>query len=281
MHHVASIDNTTIHYWEYHPDASETMILIHGFTGSHEGFQYIIPLLPHIRFIVPDLPGFGKSTISKKDWSIKEIARLLNEFTASLQLETPPYILGHSMGGLVVSTMLGQDASLYAKRAILLSPVPTAIRRNDSRRVGAILGAWQYKLGYRIPLYGDKLVKSHRISRAATRLIMTTTDSELQEAIHGHHVKNLRYISSIEFYSKLHKDINRRGSIDFADTLKKLDILLISGNADNVTPLKEMNKLAQKITPKKFVILDGVGHLAHYERAPDVAAAIKHFISRR
>lgn len=282
MHEKYKINaSTTISYWTYHPEASTTMVLIHGFTGSHEGFQYIIPLLPHIRFIVPDLPGFGESTIGREDWTIDAIARLANEFVASLKLKTPPHILGHSMGGLVVSSMLDQAPELYDKRAVLLSPVPTAIRSNDSRRPGAVLGALQYTVGHRVPKVGERIVKSRTITRAITKLIMTTTDKELQKEIHGHHFKNLDYISSIEFYSKLHKDINRQGAIDHAEALKALDILLITGDADSVTPLREMQKLIVAIKPLELIIIPGVGHLAHYEKAPQVAGAIESFISPR
>ncbi len=273
-------DTTTVQYWTYHPEAKITMVLIHGFTGSHEGFQYIIPLLPEIKFIVPDLPGFGQSTIGREDWSVDTIARLTNEFVAKLKLNKP-HILGHSMGGLVVSSMLDQAPELYDKQAVLLSPVPTAIRANESRRAGAILGALQYQLGHRIPKVGKRLVTSKRISRAATSLIMTTTDKELQAQIHSHHFKNLDYISSIEFYSKLHHDINRQGAIDHAEALKQFDILLITGDSDNVTPFKEMTKLANAIDPQEFLVLPGIGHLAHYEKAPDVAEAIQEFILRR
>lgn len=273
-------NDTTISYWTYHPEATTTMILIHGFTGSHNGFQYIIPLLPSIRFIVPDLPGFGKSTLNQQDWSIDAVAERLNEFVEQLSLNKP-HILGHSMGGLVVSSMLDQAPNLYNKRVVLLSPVPTAIRRNDSRRIGAILGALQYKLGYKVPIYGEKLVKSHRISKTATKLIMTTTDREIQHAIHSHHLANLKCISSIEFYSHLHRDINRQGSIDHADVLRELDVLLISGGKDNVTPLSEMQTFANAIQPEEFIILPGIGHLAHYEKPRDVAEAIEQFISRR
>jgi pimeloyl-ACP methyl ester carboxylesterase len=256
------------------------MVLIHGFTGSHQGFQYIIPLLPTIRFIVPDLPGFGKSSLNQTDWSIDAIAAKCNEFVEKLDLNKP-HILGHSMGGLVVSSMLDQAPDLYDNRAVLLSPVPTAIRRNDSRRIGAILGALQFKLGYKVPLYGEKLVKSHRISKVATNLIMTTTDRELQKAIHGHHLGNLKSISSIEFYSHLHSDINKQGSIEHAEALRAFDILLISGGNDNVTPLKEMQRFANAIQPEEFIILPGIGHLAHYEKPRDVAEAVDQFISRR
>ncbi len=272
-------ETSTIHYWTYHQAKKPTIVMIHGFTGSHEGFQYIEPLLKEYRLIIPDLPGFGASTIARDDWSIDAIAALLNDFVASLELDEPPFIFGHSMGGLVVSSMLYQaPAGMYNSRAVLLSPVPTHIRKNDARRPGAILGALQYKIGAHGGKVGDKLVKSHTISRALTSFIMTTTDKQLRAEIYQHHFKNLEYISSIEFYSKLYTDINRRGAIDYKDALRRYKILLVTGSNDTVTPLKEQRRLIDAITPEKVVILKGVGHLTHYERAPEVARAVQTFL---
>lgn len=269
----------TIYYWTYHENAPVTMVLIHGFTGSHEGFQYLIPLLPNIRFIVPDLPGFGISDLmSKRNWTIESIARLTNEFVESLQLPEPPHILGHSMGGLVVSSMVSQKPKLYHKDMVLISPVPTAIRRNDKRRGGAILGALQYRLGHRAGWVGKRLVKSRTISRGLTWTLLHTTDKQLRREIYGHHFKNLDYISSIEFYSKLYLDINRQGSIDYAAALKKKRVLLLAGNKDTVAPLKEIHCLARAIQPDTMIVIKDVGHLIHYERAAEAAEAIGQFL---
>jgi pimeloyl-ACP methyl ester carboxylesterase len=279
MRHEATIGNQHYVYWLYHPHATKTIVMIHGFTGNHKGFQYIIPLLSDFRCVVLDLPGFGESSLpGREDWTIDSIARLANNFVRSLGLKEPPLIFGHSMGGLVVSSMLHQAPTLYHQRGVLLSPVPTAIRSNDSRRVGAILGALQYGLGYRLPKAGEKIVKSKTIAKVATRLIMTTNDRQLRKAIHSHHFDNLNYISSIEFYSKLHHDINRQGSIDFAASLRTRELLLILGSNDNVAPMKEQEKFIRAIRPLEIHIIPGVGHLAHYEEPARVANTTKQFL---
>jgi len=270
----------TVQYWTYHDDAPTTMVLIHGFTGSHEGFQYIIPLMPDIRFIVPDLPGFGQSDLMPRDqWTIDALAALANEFVEKLGLTAPPHILGHSMGGLVVSSMVSQAPTLYDHDMVLISPVPTPIRANDARRGGAILGALQYQLGHRTGRVGDKFVKSRTISRGLTWTLLHTTDKELRKEIYDHHFKNLDYISSIEFYSKLYTDINRHGSIDYTPALRDKRILLLAGDKDTVAPLREVKKFATAIHPDTFTIIEGVGHLIHYERAEEAARAISKFLA--
>ena len=278
QHSMNSPDGAKVHYWTYHDDAPRTMVLIHGFTGSHEGFQYLEPLLPDVRLIVPDLPGFGVSDVPpKSSWTIDRLAALTNQFVASLNLTEPPIILGHSMGGLVVSGMIHQDPELFGD-VILISPVPTAIGWSDSRRAGMILGALQYRIGAKAGKAGQKLVKSKLLSRGTTLTLLKTKDPARRRAIYQHHLQNLDYISSIDYYQALYTDINRRGAIDYANQLRQKRLLLIAGNRDTVTPLRYMRQLADAIQPQQFVIIPGVGHLIHYEKALEATTAIRDFL---
>lgn len=269
-----------VRYWTYHDSNKPTCIFIHGFTGSHEGFQYIIPHLQEFHIIVPDLPGFGESPLILKKYTIDELAKVTNEFVANLKLKSPPYLVSHSMGGLVAASMLAQSPELYNEKTVFISPVATKVNYLDPRKLGELLGRLQYFLGKTIPGAGPRMVKSRLLSRMATKLILTTDDKALEKEIHGHHFKNLDYISSINFYHKLHKDINKKGAIDYAPELtKKFTPLIIAGDTDNVTPLNGEKRLANALNAD-LKIVKGVGHLMHYERPKEAAAAIAEFLSR-
>lgn len=266
-----------IHYWTYHDKNKPTAIFIHGFTGSHEGFQYIIPELDRFHIIVPDLPGFGESARNPEDITIDDIARKVNSFVKSLSLKETPYLVSHSMGGLVAASMLAQNPELYHEKTVFVSPVATKVNYLDSRKVGELLGRLQYFLGKTVPAAGPRLVKSRLLSRIATAIILTSKQPALRGKIYDHHFNNLDYISSIEFYYHLHKDINKKGAIDYAPRLKKFDVLIITGDKDNVTPIATERKLQAALDAKMHVI-KGVGHLLHYERPTEVAAAIDVFL---
>lgn len=281
MERTAVIDGKLIRYWSYHSDKQMTIVMIHGITGSHKGFQYLEPLLSDYHLIVPDLPGFGQSDLpAKHKWTIKGIAQLSCQFVESLGLSTSPVILGHSMGGLVVSAMISQNPSLFGD-IILISPVPTRVAIRDSRRPGTKLGAWLYKIGYTLGKPGERLVKSRTISAITTKVMTKTNDKERRKAIRKHHWDNLDYISDIKFYATLHRDTNLRGAIDYVRVLRNKRTLLIVGEDDAVTPLAEENKLASAIKPESYVIISKVGHLIHYEKAAEAAEAIKAFLSHR
>lgn len=274
MNHVLN----DVQYWTYHGTNKPTCIFIHGFTGSHEGFQYIIPHLEDFHIITPDLPGFGQTPLNLKKYTIDELAKATNEFIKNLNLETPPYLVSHSMGGLVAASMLAQNPELFAEKTVFISPVATKVNYLDSRKLGELLGRLQYFVGKSVPKAGPRVVKSRTLSRLATKLILTTDDKALEKEIHSHHFKNLEYISSINFYHKLHKDINKKGAVDYApEIIKKFKPLIITGGNDVVTPLKG-EKLLAEILNAKLVVIPKVGHLAHYEQPREVANAINDFL---
>jgi len=268
----------TVYYWTYGNADKPPLLMVHGFTGSHEGFQYIIPQLEKdFHVIVPDLPGFGESPLFDKPWTVDELARHTNDFVRQLGLQQKPYLVSHSLGGLVAASMLSQDPDLFHKKTIFVSPVATKIKWLDSRKLGAVFGALHYNVGKRTGKLGEKLVRSEAISRGATKVIMTAKDFELKKRIQQHHLKNLDYISSIDFYHMLHKDIIRRGVVDYREKLYKFDILIVAGKKDNVTPLKGERMLARELSAK-LEIIPGVGHLAHYETPDAISQAVIDFL---
>ena len=267
-----------VYYWTYGDENKPTIVMVHGFTGSHEGFQYIIPKLEKsFHIIVPDLPGFGESPLFSKPWTVDELARQTNNFVRTLKLKEKPFLVSHSLGGLVAASMLSQNPELFDQKTVFISPVATRIRLLDSRWIGSALGKLHYGVGKKTGKFGDKLVRSRRISRLATNAIMTEKDPAMQKTIHGHHFKNLDYISSIDFYHQLHKDITRQGVLDFVDSLQSFNTLIIAGDKDNVTPLKGEKLLAQRLQARLEIIPD-VGHLAHYERSDVLASALVDFL---
>lgn len=267
-----------VHYWTYGDSDMPTCIFIHGFTGSHEGFEYIIAHLEQLHIIVPDLPGFGESKLTLNTFTIDQLARATNQFVKALNLKALPFLVSHSMGGLVAASMVAQNPELFNEKTIFISPVATKVKYLDSRKVGELLGRLQFYVGKRVPKAGPRLVKSRMLSRLATRLILTADEPNLRKKIYQHHFKNLDYISSIDYYHQLHVDINKKGAIDYADELnKKFTPLIITGDKDNVTPLAGEKKLAHALKAELHVIHD-VGHLLHYERPIEVANAIKTYL---
>lgn len=266
-----------IAYWTHNDDKKPILILVHGFTGSHEGFQYLVPLLDDFRLIIPDLPGFGVSPLPHESLTLAHLGGLLAEFVDALDLGLAPFLLGHSMGSLVVAEAVRQRPDIASKKLILISPVPSAVGFSDSRRGGVMVSQLYYALCHRIPFIGSKLATSKKIAHLSTEMIMTAKDKGLKQAIHQHHFDNLNFISSIGWYRRLYRQINNTGINRYRIAFKPFHLLIINGTKDSVTPLSQQKKSAE-LLGARLVTIPNVGHLSHYETPTELVQEIKRFL---
>jgi len=91
------------------------LVLIHGFLGSSIMWRPQIDFFKdYFRVITPDLPGFGKSNKAKSHNSIQSIANLLLDCLEEKKIDKF-YLLGHSMGGMIVQEMAKKGGDKISK----------------------------------------------------------------------------------------------------------------------------------------------------------------------
>lgn len=125
---------STTRYWEYGPaDAQHTVVIAHGYRGDHHGLEPVLALLPDIRFISPDLPGFGVSTpMTEAPHSIEGYSRWLGLFLDALGLRGGAVLLGHSFGSMVTTHAIA--GGLETPALILINPISTDPHRGGDRK---------------------------------------------------------------------------------------------------------------------------------------------------
>ena len=81
------------------------LIMVHGFLGSSIMWEpQVQELKKHYRVITPDLPGFGYSDKVKPCDSINSMAKSILYLIDQKKIDKF-YLLGHSMGGMIVQEM--------------------------------------------------------------------------------------------------------------------------------------------------------------------------------
>ena len=91
------------------------LVLVHGFLGSSKMWEPQINFFKNFfRVITPDLPGFGKSNKAKPQNNIQSIANLLLGCLHEKKIDKF-YLLGHSMGGMIVQEMVKIDGARINK----------------------------------------------------------------------------------------------------------------------------------------------------------------------
>lgn len=115
----------------------EPIVLLHGVTMSPERWGPLLPrLAAHGRVIAPALPGHGRSSKARGDYSVSGIALAVRDLLMMLDVERAT-VIGHSLGGgitmqlayvmpelvgrqiLVCSGGLGRDLSPYLRLVTL------------------------------------------------------------------------------------------------------------------------------------------------------------------
>jgi len=276
-----SVNGTKTAYWRYPATSAKSMgqiIFVHGYRGNHHGLEAIAGAIENYELIIPDLPGFGQSDTLSQLHSIANYAVWLAGFVSALKIEHP-IVLAHSFGTLVASASVASD--LDARALILLNPVAA---QADKNRVGItaiqmwIVNAF-LKITRALPeRLGLALLRNPLPVLLLSAVMAKTKDRELRNFIHRQHWDNFSDFKdrrvAIEGYEA-------SVSMTVTQFAKKIEqpTLLIAGRLDDVTPLPAQEKLTNLFCDCKMVVIDGLGHLTHYEVPAKTGELVKEFLA--
>jgi membrane protein DedA with SNARE-associated domain/pimeloyl-ACP methyl ester carboxylesterase len=100
------------------PDAP-TLLLLHGSPGSGQDFEQLAERLKgRYRLLIPDLPGFGRSTLKLPDYSFASHALYLDQFLRQLE-SGPVHVVAFSMAGGVALKLYALDHEKIASLTML------------------------------------------------------------------------------------------------------------------------------------------------------------------
>jgi len=279
----AVIGGARTRWWEYGPtDAEHTIVAVHGYRGDHHGLEPVVAQLPDVRVIMPDLPAFGGSgpfdaaTIDAGRHTVAAYAEWLVAFVDAVVADGQTVtVLGHSFGSIVVSAAL--ERGLHADRVILVNPI-AAPALAGPKGVLSRLTLGYYRVAAALPQRaGDALLGSPVIVRFMSVAMAKTKDRDLRRWIHAEHD---RYFSDYDsprsvvegFEASIGDHVHAHVAAFVAPTL------LIGAAEDQITTQRDLRALHEAIEGAQLVVIDGVGHLIHYEKPVEAASAIRAFL---
>jgi len=255
--------------------SKQTIILIHGFRGTHHGLQLIADNLSDYNCIIPDLPGFGEGdTLS--DYSLDSYVSWLHHYIHDLHLSTPPVLLGHSFGSIITSAYAASFPDTI-KQLVLVNPIG-APALEGPKRILTNLAIFYYWLGEKLPrLLAQPWLQSQIVVMIMSISMTKTRDKQLRRYIHDQHRKYFSRFHTAESVSQSFKTSVSHNVRDHAPSIP-VPTLLIAGERDDITPIHKQRELQQLFGNAQLVEIQSVGHLTHYETPVEVAGAIKTFI---
>jgi pimeloyl-ACP methyl ester carboxylesterase len=277
VEHTDAVDGTTTHWWDYSAKpTAPTLVMIHGFRGDHHGLQLFADALSEFRVVIPDIPVFGASS----GWpdgvvSLDRYGAWLRAFLTATANDSA-IVIGHSFGSLIVAH------AMRGKRAmpvVLINPISQRALSGSNRFTTAIASLW-YSLGGLLPeRIGSAWLGNPLFVRLMSVMLTKSRNPRLRRWIHNQHA---RYFSLYSDRNSLIGAFTASTSASVADFAADITarVLLIAADRDDITPLSAQVAVQQQFPNAELHVLEGVGHLVHYERPIETASAIRAFLSR-
>jgi pimeloyl-ACP methyl ester carboxylesterase len=256
--------------------ATQTIILIHGFRGTHHGLGLIAQHLTGLEVIIPDLPGFAEGdTLPRYD--LESYIQWLHQFILRQQLKNPPILLGHSFGSIIGAAYAAKYNNTIEK-LILVNPIG-APALEGPRGMMTKLAVFYYWLGTKLPqTLSHKWLASRMVVDIMSKTMTKTKDKALRAYIDDQH---RQYFSRFHSSQSVSEAFTTSVSHSVRDFAKKITVptLLIAGTKDDITPLAKQKELVQLFPDARLEIIEHVGHLTHYETPDQVASFVVDFVT--
>ncbi len=234
-----SINNLNIFYQKY-GNGGQVILILPGWGNNRETFNYLIEVLKdYFTIYILDYPGFGNSSMINSDLTIYDYTEIIYKFIKKLKIFNP-ILIGHSFGGRIIS-LLTTTYKLKIKK-ILLIDVAGIKRKN-------------LKLSLKTKLY--KLLK--RLGNLLPINLKT---------------KYLEYLFN-KFSSNDYKELDKRLLKTFQNVVLEdltkyysrinIETLILWGELDIVTPLKDAYKINRLIKSSYLIIIPNTRHFPYLE----------------
>lgn len=271
-----SINSEDLAYLE-EGEGAKTLVFIHGLSSNLEAWKKNISgLSDTYRCIALDLPGYGKSSKNKTDYSLVEYADIIRKFAEEKHLENV-FLVGHSMGGqIAVHSVLRYPG--YFEKLILVAPAGIETFTEEEARIMKFSYTPEMvKNATETQIRSNFLVNFHEFPEDAEFMI--------QDRI------AMKSATDFEVYSEI--IVNNISAMleepvfDDLDTVS-IPVLIIYGKNDQLIPnkyfhptqdIESLVKAAkEKIPDLEVELIAEAGHFVNFEKASEVNQRIDRFI---
>ena len=258
------VDDHRIPYLE--GGTGETVVLIHGFGDSKDGWTAFAGYVRGYHLVIPDVPGFGESSrVAADDYGIESQVARIHRLVEVLGLDRF-HLAGASLGGALAATY----AARHPEKVLTLMLEDTAGAPSPTKSSLVLqLEKGNNPLLPRNAEEFDKLLamvfeRPPAMLPAFTKIIVAD------------------WVAHREFNEKIWRD-SLTGPTSLAPVLPLIQapVLIVWGDRDRICDIGGVAFLEQNLKHDPTVILRGSGHSPEKEKPEEAASAYVSFLSRK
>lgn len=242
--------------------SGETMVLLHGFCGSHLYWEDMISeLATSYRVIAPDLRGHGQSSVSDSACAVEDLSEDIKDLLDHLGIDKVT-MFGHSLGGYVTLAFADHQGNRLNRFALIHS---TAFPDDESGRKGRDRSIAQIKEEGIRPVIDTLIPKLFKENTPLTDKVARAQEIGYKTPPEG----------AINALVTMKNRPNRNDVLQKA----KIPVLLLAGENDRVIPAEKVFSVSGSHVTQE--VLTNSGHMGMYEAPEKMIEIMKSFMKKQ
>ena len=249
------ISGIDINYEVYGENNKEIIVLFHGWGANLKTMEPIAKKMQdRYKVYAIDFPGFGETPEPNSAFTVLDYANIALEFLSLNDIKNA-VLIGHSFGGRVITKLVGQ-LGYHPKKIVYVDSAGVKPKRS---------------LNYYFKVYSYKLAKN---------MIKLFNSKEKAEEI----IKRLRANAGSDDYKNASDNMKKTFinvvNEDLTYLFPKIDVptLLVWGENDLDTPIREAKIFEKNIKDSGLVILKGAGHYSYLDKLGEFILILNSFL---
>lgn len=229
-------------YYEKYGNKPNTIVILPGWGDTRHTFDSLISVLSLTSTVyILDYPGFGNTKFPNHSMTIYDYASMIHSWVTDLDLKDPLFI-GHSFGGRLLILLNGYYHYNYSN-FIFLDAAGIKPKKTFKVRLRNVRYSLLKKFACILPKKKRKDYLNSLFQKFASPDYLSL-DESMRPTFRN--VVN----TDLSYYLK---NITSR-------------VLLIWGENDSATPIKDAKRMNKDIPNSELIILKGLGHFPYLER---------------
>lgn len=281
---VVAGDGVPLHVEVDEADSALTVVLVHGYALNLDcwHFQRAANRRVGIRTVLYDQRSHGRSgRTSREHATIEQLGLDLAQVLDEVVPDGPVVLVGHSMGGMTVVSLVEERPELVGDRIVGVGLVATTAGELDPGRL--LLPFVPARLGGGLAHGAVRtLARSHRtvdgLRRLGRSVATVATDvfafGEAVPASYVDFVDDMLSATPFEVVAEFFPSFRSLDKFDAVEVLAKVPTTIVCGTADRLTSIGHSRKLHDRIAGSRLLECEGAGHMVMIERHDDVDAVL-------